>query len=68
VTGLAVRDTGTGFTGFGQAVILLLIQVGGLGVMTFALFIVVAGGRFSLDQRQLVSRPWPANARSRRAT
>lgn len=56
VTGLAVRDTGTGFTGFGQAVILLLIQVGGLGVMTFALFIVVAGGRFSLDQRQLVEQ------------
>jgi trk system potassium uptake protein len=36
VTGLAVRDTGGGFTGFGQLIILLLIQVGGLGIMTFA--------------------------------
>lgn len=56
VTGLAVRDTGTGFSGFGQGVILLLIQIGGLGVMTFALFFVVLGGRFSLDQRQLVEQ------------
>ena len=36
VTGLVVVDTGTAFTGFGQLVILVLIQVGGLGVMTFA--------------------------------
>lgn len=35
VTGLAVVDTGTAFTRFGQTVILLLIQLGGLGVMTF---------------------------------
>lgn len=39
VTGLVVRDTGSGFTGFGQAVILLLIQTGGLGVMTFSLLV-----------------------------
>jgi len=56
VTGLTVRDTGAGFTLFGQGVILLLIQVGGLGVMTFGLFIAVAAGRFSLDQRQLVEQ------------
>jgi trk system potassium uptake protein TrkH len=36
VTGLVVVDTGTDFTLFGQIVILLLIQLGGLGVMTFA--------------------------------
>lgn len=35
VTGLAVRDTATGFTDFGQAVILASIQLGGLGVMIF---------------------------------
>jgi trk system potassium uptake protein TrkH len=35
VTGLAVVDTGTFFTRFGQDVILGLIQVGGLGVMTY---------------------------------
>ena len=39
VTGLAVRDTGTGFTLFGQLVILALIQAGGLGVMTFSLLV-----------------------------
>jgi len=38
VTGLTVVDTGTHFNFFGQAIILLLIQVGGLGVMTFATF------------------------------
>lgn len=36
VTGLAVVDTGTYFTPFGQFIILLLIQIGGLGIMTFA--------------------------------
>ncbi len=36
VTGLAVVDTGTHFSRFGQAVILTLIQLGGLGVMTYA--------------------------------
>ncbi len=36
VTGLAVVDTGTAFTHFGQMVILALIQVGGLGIMTLA--------------------------------
>lgn len=36
VTGLVVRDTATYWSGFGQAVILMLIQVGGLGFMTIA--------------------------------
>ncbi|KAF0201602.1 MAG: hypothetical protein FD170_2608 [Bacteroidetes bacterium] len=36
VTGLAVVDTGSSFTIFGQIIIALLIQVGGLGIMTFA--------------------------------
>lgn len=36
ITGLGVVDTGTGFTAFGQVVILVLIQCGGLGIMTFA--------------------------------
>lgn len=34
VTGLAVVDTATHWTGFGQGVILLLIQLGGLGIVT----------------------------------
>ncbi|WP_241974738.1 MULTISPECIES: TrkH family potassium uptake protein [Cryobacterium] len=36
VTGLIVVDTATQWTAFGQVVILLLIQIGGLGIMTFA--------------------------------
>lgn len=36
VTGLIVVDTATYFTVFGQTVILVLIQVGGLGILTFA--------------------------------
>lgn len=36
VTGLIVVDTATYWTPFGQIVILLLIQIGGFGIMTFA--------------------------------
>lgn len=36
VTGLVVQDTATYFTEFGQIIIILLIQIGGLGIMTFA--------------------------------
>ncbi|WP_116126268.1 TrkH family potassium uptake protein [Lewinella sp. IMCC34183] len=36
VTGLIVVDTGSYFTSFGQSIILTLIQVGGLGILTFA--------------------------------
>ena len=44
VTGLAVLDTGQDFTLFGQAVILFLFQLGGLGIMAFAvLFMSVLG-------------------------
>lgn len=39
VTGLGVVDTGAGFTLFGQAAILVLIQLGGLGLMTFSCLI-----------------------------
>ncbi|MFZ3579700.1 TrkH family potassium uptake protein [Virgibacillus sp. DJP39] len=45
VTGLIVVDTGTAFTLFGQVVILLLIQLGGLGIMTFAVFVFLMAGR-----------------------
>lgn len=36
VSGLQVLDTATVFSPFGQAIILLLVQLGGLGIMTFA--------------------------------
>ncbi len=45
VTGLIVVDTGTYFSSFGHAVILSLIQLGGLGIMTLATFLLVAVGR-----------------------
>ncbi|WP_420768615.1 TrkH family potassium uptake protein [Parageobacillus thermoglucosidasius] len=55
VTGLVVVDTGTAFTLFGQLVILALIQVGGLGFMTFAtLFAFLLGKRISLKERLLL--------------
>ncbi|MCF6182936.1 potassium transporter TrkG [Lutibacter sp.] len=38
VTGLVVVDTGTYFTHFGQVILIFLMQLGGLGVMTFASF------------------------------
>lgn len=44
VTGLVLVDTGAAFTGFGQAVIALLIQLGGLGLMTFAVLLLGALG------------------------
>ncbi|NMM41653.1 TrkH family potassium uptake protein [Pseudoalteromonas arctica] len=44
VTGLVVVDTGSAFTPFGQGVIALLIQLGGLGLMTFAVVTLLALG------------------------
>jgi trk system potassium uptake protein len=55
VTGLAVVDTGKAFTLFGQGVILLLIQAGGLGIMTLStLFLLLAGRRTSLVGRLVI--------------
>lgn len=55
VTGLVLRDTATAWTAFGQVVILLLIQLGGLGFMTIAtLFYLVLRKRMGLRQRELM--------------
>lgn len=54
VTGLITVDTGSYWSGFGQAVILLLIQAGGLGIMTLAtLFTVLLSRRIGLRARFL---------------
>lgn len=45
VTGLVVHDTATYWSAFGQAVILLLIQIGGMGVVTVAVSVVTISGR-----------------------
>lgn len=52
VTGLVVHDTGSYWSTFGQAVILILIQIGGLGVITVAAsFALLSGRKISLMQR-----------------
>jgi len=49
VTGLIVKDTGTDFTLMGQAIILTLIQLGGLGIIVFgAVFALLLGQALSL--------------------
>ncbi len=54
VTGLIVVDTATYFTGAGQAFLLLLIQLGGLGIIAFTTFIIlVLGRRLSLRHEEL---------------
>ena len=45
VTGLIVFDTATHWTIFGQIIILLLIQIGGMGVVTIAVSLAVASGK-----------------------
>ena len=57
VTGLSLVDTCTYWSGFGQTVILLLIQVGGLGFMTIAsLFFFAARRRISLKERLVMAQ------------
>lgn len=56
VTGLIVVDTATYFTGWGQAFILLLVQLGGLGMITFTTLIILAlGRRISLRQERITA-------------
>ncbi len=55
VTGLTVVDTGTAFTGLGQSVILVLIQLGGLGIITISTFFaILLGKRMPLRQGEVV--------------
>ena len=55
VTGLIVKDTATYWSVFGQAVILSLIQIGGLGIISITAAIASASGRrISLLQRSML--------------
>lgn len=57
VTGLALVDTFTHWSGFGQAVMLVLIQIGGLGFMTIvALFFFAADRKIGLKQRLIMAQ------------
>ncbi|BFH60918.1 TrkH family potassium uptake protein [Paenibacillus azoreducens] len=62
VTGLVVKDTGTFFNPFGQVVIMLLIQVGGLGFMTMAtLFSLALKRKISLRDRLILQEAMNQN-------
>lgn len=55
VTGLIVVDTGTRFTPVGQLIILLLIQCGGIGIMTFAALTLLAlGHRLGIGEQRVI--------------
>ena len=55
VTGLVVQDTATHWSVFGQAVILFLIQIGGMGVVTAALSLsFISGRKIGLMQRSVM--------------
>ena len=65
VTGLAVVDTGTHFTPFGQWVVLALIQLGGLGIMTYSsVFLLVMGGRLSFKSQFILEDTLGRKART----
>jgi len=55
VTGLIVQDTATYFTTYGKLVIMILFQLGGLGIMTFStLIMIVAGKSISIKDRLII--------------
>jgi trk system potassium uptake protein len=57
VTGLVVVDTGTYFSGFGQAVVMVLIQLGGLGYMSATtLLLLLIGRRLGLKDRLAIQQ------------
>jgi len=55
VTGLVVKDTAVHFTVFGKIVILLMIQIGGMGVITMAMLAaIISGKKIGLASRNLM--------------
>ena len=62
VTGLVMFDTWTQFSGFGQIVVLSLIQIGGLGFMSAAsIFVFLMRRRISMKQRLLMAQAMSVN-------
>ena len=59
ITGLAVVDTPATWSGFGLAVMVVLVQLGGLGILTVAALLTLAVGRRLGDSREAAwsSRP-----------
>lgn len=63
VTGLVILDTGTYWTYFGKTVILLLIQIGGLGFMSMAtLVFILLGKRITLKERLVMQEAMNLNS------
>lgn len=63
VTGLIVVDTGTYWSTFGQTVILLLVQIGGLGFMTIAVMLsMLVRRRVTPRERMLIAQSYGLNS------
>ena len=63
VTGLIVKDTAVDFTPFGQVVILILLQIGGLGFMTISTFgILLMGKSFTLTEKTIIENDFTAGS------
>ncbi len=63
VTGLIVKDTPKDFTFFGQLIIILLIQVGGIGLMTVTgFFLLLIGKKFGIKERLLLKETYNASS------
>jgi trk system potassium uptake protein TrkH len=59
VTGLTTLNVPETFNFFGQMILLILIQTGGLGIMSAsALFLVIAGQRLSINQQRIITGSW----------
>ena len=62
VTGLIVRDTGAYFSSFGKFVIFILLQMGGLGIMTFStLFAILLGRKLTIKDDLVIQRTMAAH-------
>ncbi len=62
VTGLTVQDTSTFFTVYGKGIILILIQIGGLGVMTItSIFALMLGRKINLGDRFYLNTSFGSN-------
>lgn len=65
VTGLSTVNIGATFTPLGQIILLILIEVGGLGVITFSvLLMVLFGQRISLTNRMLIQNAYNTDSMS----
>lgn len=63
VTGLVTVDTGTYWSYFGKSVILILIQIGGLGFMSFAtLLSLILGKKITLRERLVIRESFNSNS------